>query len=182
MRRRFRRKPKKTVKIPQMRTNERIFTDPIFLIDHNGDHKGEIPTAEARALAESVGLDLVEVSPKANPPVCKILDYGKFQYNQTKQYKQNRSQQKQVDTKGVRIGLRTGEHDLDFKKKQAEKFLTKGNKVKIDVILRGREKAHMDLGRKNLENFLEIIKEARFKVEDAIKRSPEGFSVLIAPE
>lgn len=182
MRRRFRRKPKKTAKIPQMRSNERIFTDPISLIDHNNEHKGETPLAEARALAESVGLDLVEVSPKANPPVCKIIDYGKFQYSQAKQYKQNKSQQKKVGTKGVKIGLRTGEHDLDFKKRQVEKFLKKGHKVKVDVVLRGREKAHMDLGRKNLENFIETIKEIPFKIENAIKKSPEGFNIIIAPE
>lgn len=182
MRRRFRRKPKKTVKIPQMRSNERIFADPVILIDHNDDHKGETSLSDARAMAESVGLDLVEVSPKAQPPVCKIIDYGKFQYSQAKQYKQNKSQQKKVDTKGVRIGLRTGEHDLDFKKKQVEKFIKKGNKVKIDVVLRGREKAHKDLGRENLENFIKSITETPFKIEDDIKKSPEGFSILIAPE
>lgn len=183
MRRRFRRKPKKTTsQVPQMRANDRIFADPIILIDHNSEHIGEISLSEARAIAESAGLDLVEVSPKAQPPVCKIIDYGKFQYSQAKQFKQSKTQQKRVDTKGVRIGLRTGEHDLDFKKKQVEKFLKKGNKVKIDLVLRGREKAHKDLGRENLENFIKIIKEVPFKIEDEIKKSPEGFNVIVAPE
>lgn len=181
MRRRFRRKPKKTAKIPQMRANGRIFADPIILIDQNDDFKGETSLAEAKSLAESAGLDLVEVSPKAKPPVCKIIDYGKFQYNQTKQYKQNKSQQKRVDTKGVRIGLRTGEHDLDFKKKQVEKFLKKGNKVKVDIILRGREKAHRDLGRENIDKFLQSI-EHPFRTEEVVKSSPEGFNTIIAPE
>lgn len=183
MRRRFRRKPKRNNdKVPQMRANDRIFADPVVLIDHNNEHRGEISLAEAKEIAREAGLDLVEVSPKAKPPVCKIIDYGKFQYSQAKQYKQSKSQQKKVDTKGIRIGLRTGEHDLDFKKNQAEKFLKKGNKVKIDLVLRGREKAHRDLGRENLENYLKTITEVPYKVEDEIKKSPDGFSVIIAPE
>lgn len=181
MRRRFRRKPKRKQQVPQMRANERIFADPIILIDHNGEHVGEIALSEARAMAESVGLDLVEVSPKARPPVCKIIDYGKFQYAQAKQYKQNKAQQKVVSTKGVRIGLRTDTHDLDFKKKQAEKFLTKGNKVKVEIVLRGREKAHQDLAKENIQNFLKSL-EIPFRTEEEIKRFPGGFNTIIAPE
>ncbi|PID51676.1 MAG: translation initiation factor IF-3 [Candidatus Moraniibacteriota bacterium] len=181
MRRRFRRKPKKKVQVPQMRANDRIFADPVVLIDHNGEHVGEIGLTEARAMAESVGLDLVEVSPKAQPPVCKILDYGKFQYAQAKQYKQNKSQQKVVSTKGVRIGLRTDTHDLTFKKRQAEKFLAKGNKVKVEIILRGREKAHQDLAKENITHFLETL-EVPFRTEEDIKRFPGGFNTIIAPE
>ena len=181
MRRRFRRKPKRTSKAPQMRANERVFADPIILIDHNGEHVGEISTSEARAMAESVGLDLVEVSPKARPPVCKILDYGKFQYTQAKQHRQSQAAQKTVSTKGVRIGLRTDTHDLDFKKKQAEKFLSKGNKVKVEIVLRGREKAHQGLARKNMVAFLEIL-ETPFRTEEEIKKFPGGFNTIIAPE
>ncbi|PID52064.1 MAG: translation initiation factor IF-3 [Candidatus Moraniibacteriota bacterium] len=181
MRRRFRRKPKKKPQIPQMRANERIFADPIILIDHNGEHVGEIALSEARTMAESVGLDLVEVSPKAHPPVCKILDYGKFQYAQAKQYKQSKSQQKVVSTKGVRIGLRTDTHDLDFKKRQAEKFLSKGNKVKVEIVLRGREKAHQDLAKENIQNFLNAL-EVPFRTEEQIKKFPGGFNTIIAPE
>jgi translation initiation factor IF-3 len=128
MRRRFRRKPKKTAKVPQMRANERIFADPVILIDQNQEHIGEISLHEARALAEEAGLDLVEVSPKAKPPVCKILDYGKFQYAQAKQYRQAKSQQKVVSTKGVRIGIRTDKHDLDFKKSKQKNFCLKAIK------------------------------------------------------
>jgi translation initiation factor IF-3 len=181
MRRRFRRKPKKKVQLPNMRANERVFADPIILIDHNGEHVGEIALAEARAMAESVGLDLVEVSPKAQPPVCKILDYGKFQYAQAKQYKQSKAQQKTVSTKGVRIGIRTDKHDLDFKKTQAEKFLSKGNKVKVEIILRGREKAHQNLARENIQGFLNSL-EVPFRTEEEIKRFPGGFNTIIAPE
>jgi translation initiation factor IF-3 len=181
MRRRFKRKFKKEEKVPQMRANDRIFADPIYLIDQEGENVGEISLKEAKILAESVGLDLVEVSPKAEPPVCKILDFGKFQYNQTKQFKQNKSQQKKVDTKVVKIGLRTGDHDLDFKKTQIEKFLTKGHKVKIEMVLRGREKAHGDLGRQNMDDFIKTIS-IPFKFEEEVKKSPDGcFNTLIVP-
>jgi len=181
MRRRFRRKPKKTAKVPQMRANERIFADPVILIDQNQEHIGEISLHEAHALAEEAGLDLVEVSPKAKPPVCKILDYGKFQYAQAKQYRQAKSQQKVVSTKGVRIGIRTDKHDLDFKKKQAEKFLSKGNKVKVEIVLRGREKAHQTLAKENIEKFLDSL-ETPYRTEEEIKKFPSGFNTIIAPE
>jgi len=181
MRRRFRRKPKSKPKVPQMRANGRIFADPVILIDHNGQHIGETPLTQARAIAEDAGLDLVEVSPKAKPPVCKILDYGKFQYTQAKQYRQSQVQQKTVSTKGVRIGLRTDTHDLDFKKRQAEKFLSKGNKVKVEIVLRGREKAHQGLARENIQTFLGTL-ETPFRTEEDIKKFPGGFNTIIAPE
>ena len=181
MRRRFRRKPKRTSRVPQMRANERIFADPIILIDHNQEHIGEIALKEACEIAEGAGLDLVEVSPKARPPVCKILDYGKFQYTQAKQHRQSQAAQKTVSTKGVRIGLRTDTHDLEFKKKQAEKFLSKGNKVKVEIVLRGREKAHQVLARKNIADFLATL-EAPFKTEEDVKKFPGGFNTIIAPE
>jgi len=181
MRRRFRRKPKRTSRAPQMRANERIFADTIILVDENGEHVGEIATSDARTMAENAGLDLVEVSPKARPPVCKILDYGKFQYTQAKQHRQSQAAQKTISTKGVRIGLRTDTHDLDFKKKQAEKFLSKGNKVKIEIVLRGREKAHQGLARENMVAFLEAL-EIPFRTEEEIKKFPGGFNTIIAPE
>lgn len=126
-------------------------------------------------------MDLVEVSPKAAPPVCKISDYGKFQYQKNKQDRVSKTKQKKVETKGIRIGVRTDKHDLSFKKKQAEKFLSKGNKVKIDIVLRGREKAHQDLARKNITEFIASI-EVTHRFEEEIKRFPGGFNATIAPE
>lgn len=126
-------------------------------------------------------MDLVEVSPKADPPVCKISDYGKFQYQKNKQDRVSKTKQKKVETKGIRIGVRTDKHDLEFKKKQAEKFLSKGNKVKIDIVLRGREKAHQDLARENLKGFVASI-EVAHRFEEEIKRFPGGFNTIIAPE
>ncbi len=164
-----------------MRANLRIKARTVVVIDHEGTHKGEMDITDARTLANEAGLDLVEVSPKANPPVCKILDYGKFQYMQTKQARQAQASQTRVETKGVRLGLRTDKHDLEFKKKQTEKFLAKGNKVKAEIIMRGREKAYQDLARKNLQAFLDMI-EVPFKKEEEIKRFPGGFNTIIAPE
>ncbi len=182
MRRRFRRKPTSTAsKVPQMRANLRITAKRVVVVDQNGEHQGEVDIQQARTMANEAGLDLVEVSPKANPPVCKILDYGKFQYMQTKQARIAQASQKRVETKGVRLGLRTDKHDLEFKKKQTEKFLSKGNKVKAEIIMRGREKAYQDLARQNLQAFLDMI-EIPYKKEEEIKRFPGGFNTIIAPE
>ena len=163
-----------------MRINEAIRVPKVFLIDDNGTQLGEMPTNEAFAMAQDQGLDLVEVSPKAQPPVCRIMDYGKHLYQQSKQIRVAKAKQKKVEIKGVRIGLRTDSHDLEFKKAQSEKFLRQGDKVKIDIVLRGREKAHQDLARQNLQNFISGIT-VPFKIEDPIKRFPGGFNVIIAP-
>lgn len=136
---------------------------------------------DALDLARSREMDLVEVSPKANPPVCRLMDYGKFQYQKAREAKQSKARQKKVEVKEIRVGIRTDEHDLAFKKNQAEKFLKKGNKVKVDIILKGREKAHQGLARETLKNFNEKI-EVPHKIEEDIKRSPRGFNIIIAPD
>lgn len=139
-----------------------------------------MPTAEALAMAKERLLDLVEVSPKAVVPVCRIMDYGKHLYQQSKQLRIAKAKQKKIEIKGVRLGLRTDTHDMEFKRAQSEKFLKQGDKVKIDIVLRGREKAHQDLARKNLQEFISGIT-VPYKVEDPIKRFPGGFNVIIAP-
>lgn len=181
MRRRygFRPKPKKLP--PQHRANERIRIPRVLVIDNEGEMLGEMSTADALQTARGKELDLVEVSPKARPPVCRIMDFGKFQYQQSKQDRQAKAKQKKVGLKGVRIGLRTDEHDLLFKQNQVEKFLTKGNKVKIEILLKGREKAHQDLARELLVNFTKRIK-IPFQIEEKIKRFPGGFNMTIIPE
>jgi len=178
MRRRYKPKPKRQV-LPRYRVNDYIRLPVVLVIDDEGNNLGEMSNTEAVDLAKSRGLDLVEVSPNARPPVCKITNYGKFKYNQSKQLKQ--SKQKRTETKGIRIGIRTSEHDLDFKTKQAEKFLKKGNKAKIELILRGREKAHQDLAKENLRKFTERIS-VPFRTEEAIKKFPGGFNTIISPE
>jgi len=164
-----------------LRINEFIRVPKVMLIDDEGNNFGEIETFKAIEMARERELDLVEVSPKAFPPVCKIMDYGKHQYQQSKQERLAQAKQKKVETKGIRLGMKTDEHDLDFKKKQAEKFLAKGNKIKIELKLRGRERMHHDMARKNLEQFIEKI-ETPHRFEEPIKRIPQGFNTIIAPE
>ncbi|MFA6047234.1 MAG: translation initiation factor IF-3 [Parcubacteria group bacterium] len=160
--------------------NERIWAREVRVIGAEGEQLGVMPPQQAILIAKENGLDLVEVSPKAVPPVCRIMDFGKFQYQKSRQERQNKSKQKKFEIKGIRLGVRTDDHDLNFKKDQADKFLKKGNKVKIEIILRGREKAHQDLARTNLINFLKSIV-TDYKVEQDIKRFPGGFNVIITP-
>lgn len=180
MRRRFKPRKPQQFQQPRYRVNERIRIPRVSVIDENGVKLGEMPSFEALELARSRELDLVEVAPNTQPPVCKIMDYGKFQYAQAKKSK-SQTTQKKTETKGIRIGIRTDTHDLEFKKKQAEKFLSKGNKVKIEIRLRGREKAHQDLARRNLKDFSASI-ETPHKIEEEAKRFPGGFNIIIAPE
>jgi translation initiation factor IF-3 len=164
-----------------MRVNEQIRVLFVRLIDAAGENYPSIAIADALALAKEQELDLVEVSPQAKPPVCRILDYGKFQYQQTKQIQQAKAKQKKVETKGIRIGLHTDTHDLEFKRGQAEKFLTKGNKVKAEILLRGREKALPDKAKTALQNFLKTIT-IPYTIEEEMKRFPAGFHVIITPQ
>ncbi|GBE16525.1 translation initiation factor IF-3 [bacterium BMS3Abin15] len=151
------------------------------MIDEKGKSLGEISNTEALEIAKGRELDLVEVSPKTQPPVCRITDYGKLQYQRNKQERVSKTKQRKVETKGIRIGIRTDEHDIVFKKNQAEKFLKKGNKVKIEIRLRGREKAHQDLARESLNNFTKRI-ETPYRIDEDVKKFPQGFNIVIAPE
>jgi translation initiation factor IF-3 len=140
-----------------------------------------MPPGEALKIAQEKMLDLVEISATATPPVCKIMDFGKYQYQKSREERMQKSRQKKVDIKGIRLGVRTDEHDLEFKKDQAEKFLKKGDKVKIEIVMRGREKAHQDLARTGLIEFIKAIA-VPHKIEQEIKRFPGGFNVIIAPQ
>jgi translation initiation factor IF-3 len=150
------------------------------VIDDEGNQLGVMTPFEALQIAREREVDLVEVAPMANPPVCRIMDYGKFQYQQSKQDRLSKAKQKKTEVKGIRLGVRTDDHDLNFKREQVEKFLKKGDKVKIEIVLRGREKAHAELARTNLIEFLKSII-TDYKVEQDIKRFPGGFNVTITP-
>lgn len=182
MRRRRHNRPKPKVQPKlRLRVNEQILAPQVMVIDLDGENRGVLATADAIALAKGQEADLVEVSPLATPPVCKVTDYGKLQYRQAKQEQQQKAKQKKVETKGIRIGFRTDKHDLLFKKNQAEKFLGKGNKVRIEILLRGREKAMNDKARANLMLFLKSIA-IPHRFEEDVKRGPMGFNALIVPE
>lgn len=182
MRRRRHNRPKPKVQVKEhLRTNQQILSPQVMVIDLNGENRGVMDTAAALALAQEQEADLVEVSPLAKPPVCKITDYGKLQYRQAKQEQQAKAKQKKVEIKGIRIGFRTDKHDLHFKKSQAEKFLAKGNKVRIEIVLRGREKAMQDKARENLAQFIASIA-IPHRFEEEVKRGPMGFNAMIVPE
>lgn len=182
MRRRRHNRPKPKVRPKDtLRTNEQILAPEVMVIDESGENYGVMTLAAAIAMAEEREADLVEVSPLAKPPVCKITDYGKLVYQQAKKEQQAKAKQKKVDIKGIRIGFRTDTHDLFFKKTQAEKFMTKGHKVRVELVLHGREKAMGDKAKENLQSFLQSLT-IPFKFEEEIKRAPKGFSALIVPE
>lgn len=158
-----------------------IRISPIRLIDETGAQIGVVETSVALHMARERGLDLVEIAAEARPPVCKIIDWGKYQYQQSKKEQQSKTKQKQVEIKGIRIRPSTGENDLIFKAGQAKKFLEKGNKVKVEIVLRGREKAFVGNARSHLELFLDKI-EFPIKIEQEIRRQANGLNVVVAPQ
>ncbi|MCS7222102.1 MAG: translation initiation factor IF-3 [Anaerolineae bacterium] len=134
-----------------VRVNEEIRVREVRVIDENGKQVGIMPTRQALALAQERGLDLVEVAPNAVPPVCRLLDFGKFQYERAKREREARRAQKQIEVKEVRLRPKTGEHDIAFKLRDARRFLESGAKVKVRVRFRGREIMHLEVGRELLD-------------------------------
>lgn len=148
----------------------------MFVISDNGEKLGIMDTKTAITKAQEKGLDLVEVSPLGNPPVCKFTDFGQFQYSKSK--KQKEQKKKKVEIKGIRLSLKIGKHDIDFRVKQAEKFLKQGDKVKIELNLKGREKAHKDLAQDVIKNFIEAI-ENETMTEQELKTQGGRLSTII---
>lgn len=129
------------------------------MIGFDGEQLGIVSRAEALAQAQQAGYDLAEIAPNAQPPVAKIIDWGKFKYEQTKQQQKNRRNQRQVEVKQVRMGLKIGDHDLNVKLNRAKKFLEEGNKVKISLLFRGREITHPELGEALLARVMQQLEE-----------------------
>lgn len=150
------------------------------LIDENGTQVGIVSVREAMMLAEERGYDLVEVAPNAVPPVCRLLDYGKFRYEQSKKEREARKNQKQADLKQLRLMPKTDDHDLEVKAKKARRFLMAGNKVKFNVRFRGREMAHPEIGRKMLEEIAEQLRDIAL-VEQRPLMEGRVLSLLLAP-
>lgn len=124
-------------------------------------------------------MDLVEIAPTAKPPVCKIIDFGKYKYQQAKKEQKQKAKQKRTEIKGIRIGLSTSFHDLEYKAEQVGEFLKEGNKVRIEIKLRGREKVHQDLAKEKLNGFLKLVP-VEHKIEEEPKKSPIGMTMTIA--
>jgi len=160
------------------RVNNQIRLSQIRLIDENGQNLGVVETNKALEIAREKGLDLIEIAPNVRPPVCRIMDYGKYQYQKSREERQQKTKQKKIEIKGVRISLRTGQHDLEVKVKQANKFLDRGHKVKIEMILRGREKALLAIAKEKLNKFIELIS-PDIEIEKEAERQPRGLSVMV---
>jgi len=139
--------------------NEQIRDREVRLVGEDGEQLGIVSAAEAMKKAEEAGLDLVKIAPSAKPPVCKIIDYGKFRYEQARRDKEARKKQKTIELKEVRLTPNIDVNDLNTKKGAARKFIEKGNKVKVTLRFRGREMAHMDTSRHILDDFAKDLQE-----------------------
>lgn len=158
-----------------MRVNELIRAKEIRVVDEEAGQLGIMTPEEALAIARSRELDLVEVAPGANPPVCRIMNYGKFQYQKSKRAHEAKKNQRQVVLKEVKFRPKTEEHDFIFKKNHVLRFLEEGNKAKAAVIFRGREMAHQELGRKLMDRLVEELGEIA-----ELERPPkmEGYALV----
>ncbi len=163
-----------------VRINREIRAREVRVIDPEGKQLGVLPLVEALRAAANFELDLVEVSPKAEPPVCRIMDYGKFKYQQSKKAHDARKKQTVVHLKEVKLRPKTEEHDFQFKVRHIERFIKEGNKTKITVVFRGRELAHPDLGRNMLNRVTEETKEWA-KVEQPPKFEGRNFVMILTP-
>jgi translation initiation factor IF-3 len=162
------------------RINDDIEADPVRLISHNGAQVGIVDLREALSLAAEAGLDLVEVAPAAEPPVCKILDYGKFKYEEQKKRTEARKKQKTIDIKEVKMRPGIDLHDYDVKMRAMRRFLGEGDKVKVTLRFRGRELAHQHLGFKVLERVQDDLDEIA-KVEQMPKMEGRQLIMVVAP-
>jgi len=162
------------------RTNRRIKAREVRVIGPEGEQLGVLPVEQALARAQELGVDLVEVSPMAKPPVCKIMDYGKFKYLEKK--KQNEAKKKQVvvQLKEVKLRPRTEEHDYTTKMKKVREFLSEANKARITVMFRGREMSHRELGHKVLQRVMEDLKEVAV-IESAPRMEGRLLFMILAP-
>jgi len=150
----------------------------VRVIDTDGKQAGVLPLSEALRLAESKELDLVEVSPTAAPPVCRIMDYGKFRYLQKKKVQESRKHQTQVLVKEVKLGSRTSEHDVDFKVNHIRRFLEKKQRVKVSVFFRGRSITHPELGKAMLDRIAEKVADVA-SVEQQARMEGRSMSIML---
>ena len=163
------------------RTNQDIRVPRVLLIDQNGEKQGEMPISAALEAAEEVGLDLVEIVPNANPPVCKILDYGKFRFQEQKKKNEARKRQKVVELKEIKLRPNIDTHDYEVKAKAMRRFFEEGDKVKVTLRFRGREMAHPELGMKLLNKVQADFDEIA-KVEYAPRMEGRQMIMILAPK
>ena len=166
----------------ETRINHQIRAKELRVIGPEGENYGVISLSDALKLAQEQGLDLIEISPNAVPPIAKIADYGKFQYEANKKIKASKGKQHTVEVKSVQVKIGTGEHDLELKAKKASEWLAEGNKVKIELFLTGRSKfLEINFLKERLERILRLIS-VSYKVTEDPKKGPKGLSITIEKE
>lgn len=164
----------------ELRINEEIRCKEVRLVDDAGQQMGVMAPREAAKIAAEKGLDLVEVAPTANPPVCRIMDYGKYKYEQSKKEKEAKKNQHTTSVKEVKLRPNIEDHDFLTKAKNAGKFLSAGDKVKVTIMFRGREITHPELGKELCERFAEELSDVS-KVEKAAKVEGRNMIMILAP-
>lgn len=187
MRKSFRGHHQKPEGPKELRVNEKIFAKELMVIDEAGINLGTLTKEEALRQARERELDLVEVSPKANPPIAKFLDYGSFKYQKEKQERKAKAKQKTSEVKTVKISPRIGQHDLEIRAKRIMDFFEAGDKVKIEMQLRGRENQHVDIAKQGINELVEIIKnklaedgQPPLKTEGSITKQGNRLSINIS--
>ncbi len=164
-----------------MRINEEIRIREVRVTDENGEQLGIMQTRDALRLAEERHLDLVEVAPKARPPVCKIMDFGKYRYEQQKREKEARKKQKVITIKEVKLRPNIEQHDFDVKLKNAKKFIEEGNKVKVTIMFRGRELSHPEIGNAVLDKIAKALGDT-VSVERSAKLEGKNMTMILSPK
>jgi translation initiation factor IF-3 len=161
------------------RINKQIRASQVRVIDAEGGNIGVMSFEEALSMAENQGTDLIEIGPNAVPPICKIMDFGKYQYEQKKKAQKAKSGAKATETKALQIKVGTGDHDLELKAKKASEWLKEGHRIKVELYLKGRTKGMDDkFLRERLDRVLHFITE-HYKIAEPHKRSPKGLAVVI---
>lgn len=161
--------------------NEEIRDKELRVISSDGEQLGIMSAKEAQKLADDAGLDLVKIAPQAKPPVCKIMDYSKYRYEQAKREKENRKNQKQIETKEIRLSVTIDVGDFNTKVNQAKKFLAGGHKLKVSIRLKGRMMAHSELGVENMKRFAEAVSEEA-NVDKAPKLEGRQILMFLSPK
>ena len=163
-----------------MQLNEEIRDKEVRVISADGEQLGIMSAKEALKKAEEKNLDLAKIAPQAQPPVCKIMDYGKYRFEQTKKEKESKKNQRIIETKEIRLSLNIDTHDFDTKANQAMKFLKTGHKVKVSIRFRGREMAHPQIGEETMKKFAEVCSEFS-SVEKPAKLEGRQMLMFLAP-
>lgn len=168
-------------KEPRVRINERIRVPQVRVVDEDGNMLGIMAPQDALSIARQRELDLVEISPQAKPPVCKIIDFGKFRYERQKREKTQKKSQHKQQLKGLRFKAVTDTHDFEFKTRHAREFLLEGDKVRASILFRGREIVHKNIGLELLQRFVEELDDIA-KVDQAIKMEGNTGTVTVSPD